>query len=182
MAGAILDGKKLAEAVRRKYAKLGLNPSEVKKFRAGNLLFVLHDPNGQLVEFTQYWPGSLHAEDRGKHLGSRRASDHLRAASTPVKDVDAARVFYVDKLGFTDSGSTPTGLRLPGNSGDELELQLAATSTKSQIGFAVGDVKQTADLLRKRGLTPRMEPGAVMVNDPDRTLIVFGDTSSTQKP
>lgn len=47
------------ESLRNAYIKLGLNPPEAKKFRAGNLLFVLRDPEGQIVEFTQYLPGSL---------------------------------------------------------------------------------------------------------------------------
>jgi catechol 2,3-dioxygenase-like lactoylglutathione lyase family enzyme len=58
------------QAVHDAYVKQGLQPTEVKKARAGNLLFVMHDPEGQLLEYTQYLPGSLHSESRGKHLGS----------------------------------------------------------------------------------------------------------------
>jgi len=42
------------ESLHSAYVKLGLSPTEVRKFRAGNLLFVVHDPGGQLVEYTQY--------------------------------------------------------------------------------------------------------------------------------
>jgi len=44
------------ELLRKAYMSTGLNPPEAKKFRAGNLLFVLHDPEGQLLEYTQYLP------------------------------------------------------------------------------------------------------------------------------
>ena len=75
------------EALRKAYMSVGLNPPEAKKFRAGNLLFVLHDPEGQLLEYTQYLPGSLHDADRGQHLGSQRISTYLLAASTPATTI-----------------------------------------------------------------------------------------------
>ena len=65
------------EALRNAYLKRGLEPAAVAKARAGNLLFSLHDPEGQVLEFLQYLPGSLHFEDRGRHLGLRRISQHL---------------------------------------------------------------------------------------------------------
>src|ERR1700690_1045983 len=53
------------------YAKRQLNPTEVSKTRAGNLLFALHDPEGQVLEYIQYLPGSPHWLDHGKHLSER---------------------------------------------------------------------------------------------------------------
>src|SRR5258708_1859918 len=49
------------ESVRLAYVQRGLNPPEAKKGRAGNILFGLHDPEGQLVEYSQYMPDSLHS-------------------------------------------------------------------------------------------------------------------------
>jgi len=161
------------ESLRSAYINRELNPPEAKKFKAGNLLFVLHDPEGQLLEYAQYSPGSLHLEDRGEHLGEKRISDHLEAAVTPVRDLGVERAFYVGKLGFGDIGSSGTQLSLPGNSGDELHLQLATATTKSQITFAVENPKQTADVLRRRGIAPQIEQDAVTVTDPDGTLITF---------
>ncbi len=159
------------ESLRQTYVQQGLLPSEAKKFKAGNLLFVLHDPEGQLVEYTQYLPGSLHSEDRGKHLGSHRLSEHLQASSTPVKDLASERVFYVDKLKFGNRSPEGVWLHLPGTVADEIELQPAATS--AQITFSVADVKKTADVLRRRGLEADVQPDAVTVSDPDGTRIVF---------
>jgi len=65
------------ESLRTAYLKQGLQPTETKKFRAGNLLFVIHDPEGQLLEYTQYLLGSLHSLDQGKHLGEHWISEHL---------------------------------------------------------------------------------------------------------
>jgi len=169
-------------SLRGAYIKQRLAPTETRKFRAGNLLFVLHDPEGQLMEYTQYLPGSLHASDRGKHLGENRVSEHLQAAAIPIKDLALERTFYVNKLGFSDRGSTGTELRLPGNSGEEIELRLAAPSAKSQIVFSVSDVKITAEALRRSGLAPYVEQGEVRVRDPDRTLVVFRSRRNDQKP
>ncbi len=55
------------------YIASGLAPTQPKKAHAGNLLFNLRDPEGQVIEYTQYLPGSLHYEDHGKH-STRRAS------------------------------------------------------------------------------------------------------------
>ena len=65
------------EALRNEYLKRNLEPTALNKARAGNLLFSLQDPQGQVVEYLQYLPGSLHFEDRGRHLGERRISQHL---------------------------------------------------------------------------------------------------------
>lgn len=103
------------------YVKRGLNPSPVKKAGAGNLLFVLHDSEGQLIEFTQYMPESKHSQDRGQHLGSQRVSDVLLGASIPVDNTADEQAFYTEKLGFTQSKQEECSrLLLPGDSGQQL--------------------------------------------------------------
>jgi catechol 2,3-dioxygenase-like lactoylglutathione lyase family enzyme len=160
------------ESLRKAYLNQGLSPPDAKKFRAGNLLFVLHDPEGQLVEYTQYLPGSLHEADRGQHLGSKRISTRLLGASTPVKDRSLEHGFYSGKLGFTDTDSGAK-LRLPGDSGDELDLKTAATWPASDLTFAVTNTKSAAEGLEKRGLKPNVQHDSVSVSDPDGTLIIF---------
>jgi catechol 2,3-dioxygenase-like lactoylglutathione lyase family enzyme len=58
-------------SLRAAYVKQGLDATETKTMRAGNLLFGFHDPEGLWVEYVQYMPDSLHSLDRGKHLGNR---------------------------------------------------------------------------------------------------------------
>ena len=62
------------EALHKAYVERGLQPTEPKKARAGNLLFVMHGPDNQLLEYTQYMPDSLHSQSRGKHLLPNRVS------------------------------------------------------------------------------------------------------------
>lgn len=161
------------EVLRAAYVKQGLNPGEIKKFRAGNLLFVMHDPEGQLLEYTQYLPDSLHSVGRGKHLGEHRISQHLWKATATVQDIAAERRFYTSTLGFEGRGSAGGELRIPGNSGDEVELQSASPTAKPSIAFAVANVRHTAHELRSRGLKVNKTRGSVSITDPDGALIVF---------
>jgi hypothetical protein len=159
-----------------------LNPPASKKARAGNLLFTFRDPEGQLLEYTQYLPGSLHFEDRGKHLGDRRISQHLLRAVVAVKDTKAES-FYMSKLSFENIADVGGGvggdvgegtrLRLPGTSGEEIEVESATAMTQPRIVLAVANLAQTAEDLRSRGLTAKITCGFVSVVDPDGAVIAF---------
>ena len=157
--------------VNAEYVKRGLKPSAVRKAGAGNLLFVFRDPEEQVLEYTQYLPGSRHFEDRGKHLGSRRVSQQLTGATVPVRDVAAERTYYTGSLGF-EAGGDGAGLRIPGGSGQEVTLAPAAA--KPGLRFAVADVKRAAGELRSRGLAVKTGRAEVSVADPDGTVIAFG--------
>lgn len=159
------------ESLRDEYIKQGLNPPEAKKFRAGNLLFVLHDPEGQVIEYTQYLPGSLHEEDKGKHLGEHRVSTRLQEVVLPAKDIVVDQAFYIDKLGFTPIAHDRSRLRLPGNSGKELGL--APQPFPAQLVFPEEQGTSTAKSLKLLALDPKLEDGRVTVSDPDGTVIVF---------
>jgi len=169
-------------AVHDAYASGGLTPSDVKKAHAGNLLFVIHDPEDQPLEYTQYEPGSLHSLDRGKHLGPDRVSRRLIGAILPVRDVPAEEAFYRDKLGFESSRTAKTELLLPGGSASEIELEEAAATTRPGIAFEVDNVKRTAKALRHRGFAVEASGHAVSVQDPDGVLVVFRKTDAQQVP
>jgi catechol 2,3-dioxygenase-like lactoylglutathione lyase family enzyme len=163
------------EGLRSVYIRRGLKPTEARKARAGNLLFNLFDPEGQLIEYTQYLPGSMHSEDRGKHLGADRISEHMIRVASAVKDLEALRAFYVEKLGFAvRPGAGPMRLVLPGKSGEAVELDSATAGGKPRLTFAVGDVRRAGDELRKRGIAPRASAASnVAAVDPDGAAIVF---------
>jgi catechol 2,3-dioxygenase-like lactoylglutathione lyase family enzyme len=168
------------ESLRKAYMSAGLNPPEAKKFRAGNLLFVLHDPEGQLVEYTQYLPGSLHDADRGQHLGSERIATHLLSASTPARGFAVQRGFYSDRLGFEHT-NLPTTLRLPSDSGDELELKVPEGVQAAQLTFSVENTNKAGETLQKRGLAPEVVGDRVTIHDPDGIAIVFRATTKNRK-
>jgi catechol 2,3-dioxygenase-like lactoylglutathione lyase family enzyme len=160
------------EAVRAEYAKRDLNPPAVRKAGAGNLLLVLRDPEEQVIEYTQYMPGSRHTEDRGKHLGPNRISRQLLGAAFPVKDAAAERSYYVGKLGFEAMGAGESGaLRIPGDSRQQVQLEPA--DAKAALSFGVADVARTAEELRQRGLAVTSTAGGVAVTDPDGVSLIF---------
>jgi len=162
------------EQLREAYLERGLAPAAAVKARAGNLLFSLRDPEGRLLEYTQYLPGSLHWKARGKFEGQRRISEHLVTAAIAVTDLAAERAFYAAQLGFEDLGGTHTAwLRVPGQSGELVELERATPEWKPRLEFAVADVGQAAARLRASGLAVQVGDDAASVRDPDGTVVAF---------
>jgi lactoylglutathione lyase len=121
----------------------GLAVSAVARDADGALAFTLRDPEGHLLRFVQYTPDSLPAKARGRFLGSRRISPHLRHAGVTVSDEARAMAFYRDQLGFVEiwrGGPAPgetrwVNLRMPGASGDYIEYMLhTGQPTREQLG------------------------------------------------
>jgi catechol 2,3-dioxygenase-like lactoylglutathione lyase family enzyme len=160
------------EVVRNEYLKRGLKSEEAKKARAGNLLFIMHDPEGQLLEYTQYMPGSLHFEDRGRHLSNNRIAERLVRADINARDTVAELAFYRDKLGLLPNKKEKNLLGIPG-SPDLVGLQAQSANTTSSIAFAVSDAGQVAKDLRKRGYHVRKDHRGVSITDPDGVVIFF---------
>lgn len=167
------------ESLWNEYTKRGLNPPTARKARAGNLPFLFRDPENQTLEYTQYLPGSLHFEDRGKHLGERRIAQRLKRASIVVSNLPAELAFFTSKLAFEETGATPGRLRIPGSSGDEVELELATPASKPRVVFSVANLAATTAELRKRSFAITESAGSVSISDPDGTQIVFEQENDT---
>jgi catechol 2,3-dioxygenase-like lactoylglutathione lyase family enzyme len=167
------------ESLFKAYVARGLQPTEPKKARAGNLLFVMHGPDDQLLEYTQYMPESLHSLDHGKHLGDR-ISTHMLEATTPVHNLPVERAYYTDRLAFKSAGSDGNELYIAGSSGDKVELQAALPDAKPHVMFAVANVRHAAQELRKRGFEVQKSRHAISVTDPDGAVILF--VAPTQAP
>ena len=167
------------DSLAKEYGKRGLDASVPRTAKAGNLLNAIHDPEGRLVEFTEYMPGSLHSEDRGKHLGERRVSHRVWRVSAPAVDPAALQIFYTSKLGFGPQGTFAEGyLRVPGTSGEAVHFVPAKSG--SQIVFAVEDLQRTASDLSARGLQIHSEKQAILVTDPDGNVIAFAVRSANE--
>jgi catechol 2,3-dioxygenase-like lactoylglutathione lyase family enzyme len=152
--------------------------SSVRKAGAGNMLMTVTDPELHTIEYTEYMPGSRHFEDRGKHLGSKRVAQLMVGATSPARDAAAIRTFYVEKLGFTEIGhGLPARLRMPGDSGQEVDIAATGPEVKSGVQFGVADLKQAAGILTGLGMavqaTPANNPSVVTVADPDGAVISF---------
>jgi lactoylglutathione lyase len=75
-------------------------PDTLKPGLAGNLSFMVKDPDGHSVEFVEYLPGSLHSKNFGKFLPDTRISQHMIHVGVTIRDRAAADRFYKDILGF----------------------------------------------------------------------------------
>ena len=89
------------EGLNRIYKERGITTTTVSRGSAGNLLFSVKYPAEQVIEFTEYMTGSMHSNDRGKHLGANRISEHMPALGMPTEAWIPRPVrFYEDRLGF----------------------------------------------------------------------------------
>lgn len=155
------------------YVARGLSPTAVRKAHAGNLLSVLHDPGGQTIEFTQYLPGSLHSQQKGKLLGAQRVSDRILRVKELVKDIQPEQDFYASRLGFEQAEAKPVLLRLPGDSGEEIELARSAAGQKSGIVLGVESVGHLTERLHGLGIAAHRDDGGVAITDPDGNVVLF---------
>lgn len=161
-------------ALHEAYVARGLSLSTVKKAHAGNLLSVLRDPEGQVVEFTQYLPGSLHSKQKGKLLGAHRISDRILRVKELVENISQARNFYESKLGFAAwTQGSDVVLSLPSSSGEQIELVPSDPGQKPGLTFSVKSVPKAIKELRARGIAIQEDAGAARTSDPDGNVIIF---------
>ena len=148
------------------YVERGINPGAIEKSPEGNSIFGVVAPNGFMIDFVQYAPGSMQAQLRGKLLTPERISTHLLHAGTMVAD-DATKAWW-PKLGL--------GRMLPGTRGDYIEtpatdrnletknppLDPESPTTKAQytrevygavyhFSLEITDMHAARELLKKRG-------------------------------
>jgi catechol 2,3-dioxygenase-like lactoylglutathione lyase family enzyme len=137
----------------------GLHPADLKPTGTdGNRSFRLIDPDGNIIEFTEYQPGSLHSNARGKFEDAPRISSHLQHGGFPVKDLHAAMAWYHDKLGFVrvfpGDPAKPelplANMRMPGPRGDYIEL-ISEPGTAQHACFEVPDIPAARALAVARG-------------------------------
>ncbi len=163
-------------ALNAAYRQRGLNPTEVKKAHAGNLLFTMVGPERQNIEYTQYMPGSLHWNDRSKHLGKHRISKQLVAVDLAMQDPNAAETFYLDKLSFHPrNANDKTYQLLPGGSGEAVEFKSDDDKMAPDIVLRVSSLRRTARILRDRGFSLRVQQDGILINDPDGIPIEFSE-------
>src|SRR6266702_6766482 len=164
------------------YVARGLKLSSVAKGGAGNLIASLHDPDGNLIEFTQYLPGSRHFEDRGKHLGRLRISDEVQGVTLPTSDLAAATRFYTAELGFEQlNGPSDLRLLISPDADEWIGFERGSTVNKPQLAFRISNPSRTAALLRQRGfkITSTTEH-RVSIEDPEGNVFAFSILDPTR--
>jgi catechol 2,3-dioxygenase-like lactoylglutathione lyase family enzyme len=169
-----------ANALQKFYSYTGLAPAPVRKAGAGNLLFTVKDPTGDVTEFTQYMPDSRHTLDRGQHLGQDRISDELIGFVMPVRELAVMKDFY-SRLGFEaeDAGSA-VHLTTPGAPDLTVEISQAARGSQPQVLMPVPDAHKAADQLKRAGVNVSLQGKIVFVRDGDGNSFVLLETGSKE--
>lgn len=170
------------DGLNRLYRSEGLTPTDVRRAGAGNLLFSLRGPGQQVIEYTQYMPGSRHTNDRGQHLGAHRVAETILGVATGVEDPAAASAFYTGKMGFLPARSfagNRAALALPGSTGEQVEFGEQATGTAFTLFFAVADLDRTTRQLGGLGLAAAEHGRTASIADPDGNRIVFVESRAS---
>jgi lactoylglutathione lyase len=92
-----------AEQLRTYLASKGVKvPAKLDPMQDGNRGFEVTDPDGHVVEFVEFRPGSLHSRNFGKFLPEGRISQRIIHVGVVVKDRAAVDRFYKDILAFRE--------------------------------------------------------------------------------
>jgi catechol 2,3-dioxygenase-like lactoylglutathione lyase family enzyme len=75
-------------------------PDKVGAGKIGNLNYFIKDPDGHIVEIVQYKENGWTMLNKGKFMPETRIAAHIPHVGILVGDVDAAKSFYEDILGF----------------------------------------------------------------------------------
>jgi catechol 2,3-dioxygenase-like lactoylglutathione lyase family enzyme len=163
------------------YVGEGRTPISVRTAGAGNLLFTMkgpEQPSGpQNIEYTQYMPASFHSKDFGQHLGPDRVGDRMTVVALSMQDPDAARRFYLQKLGFAPSPAGPNRFDLPGKSGESVEIVPAADlRTRSSITLSTSDIEKSAAQLTRQQVEFKRASASATTNGVKHTIDMISVT------
>src|SRR5271156_4502967 len=165
------------QAIYNDYLGHGLTPTDISKTAAGNLRFIMGGPTQpsgpQLIEYTQYLPGSLHTEDEGKHLGPDRIAEKLVGVSLPMADPPSARDFYINQLNFKPIANDPMSMHMPGESGQEIEILPATAGSHARITLESSNLGKAARHLHKEGIFAVKNGATLTVIDPDGNVLLL---------
>jgi catechol 2,3-dioxygenase-like lactoylglutathione lyase family enzyme len=179
-------------------------PAAVATGPDGNLSFTFADPNGHLVEFVQYVPGSFETRNLGKFVPASRISQRISHVGYTVNDRAATDHLFRDILGFheiwhggmTDDGPTDwVAMRVPDGM-DHLEYMLnqhnpspRTRGVMNHLCLGVPNVEASYKTLLARGMKIGEPPkigrdGKWQLNlyDPNFTRAELMEPKPVQKP
>jgi lactoylglutathione lyase len=114
-------------------------PTTATAGRIGNLNYFTEDPDGHIVEFTQYMPKGWTMEKAGQFMPPTRIAARMSHAGLAVGNLEASLRFYRDILGFREfwrgssDGRTLSWVNLRVPEGDDY-VELMLYSTKPDPG------------------------------------------------
>ena len=193
------DVKQLREYLASRGVKV---PDKVSPDANGDLAFQLTDPDGHLIAFVQYLPGSVHGRDFHHDLPDTRVSDRIIHAGFIVRDRAAEDRFYHDILGFRetwhggmkDDAADWIDMRVPDGT-DWLEYMCNVHDTSARVrgimnhlSLGVPNTEAGYKTVVERGLNPEKpkigRDGKWQLNlyDPNRTRAELMEPKPAQTP
>jgi catechol 2,3-dioxygenase-like lactoylglutathione lyase family enzyme len=141
-------------------------PSKAKAGQIGNLNYFTEDPDGHIVEFTQYMPNGWTLQKAGQFMPPTRIAMRMSHAGIVAADLEASLHFYRDILGFREfwrgssDGKTLSWVNLRTPEGlDYIELMLygakpslAQLHVLNHLCLEVRDAAAAGDTLKSRPL------------------------------
>ena len=134
------------------------------KTRMGDYAFMVHDPDGTLIEFVQTLPDGREGQAAGRFLPETRIANRIYHAGFLVRNTQKELDFYEKVLGFTETwrgaaaGSAVLSwinLKVP-DGDDYIELMLMNDAskpgygTKNHVSLAVADIDKALKELQLR--------------------------------
>jgi catechol 2,3-dioxygenase-like lactoylglutathione lyase family enzyme len=141
-------------------------PTTARAGQIGNLNYFTEDPDGHIVEFTQYMPNGWTVQKSGQFMPPTRIASRMSHAGIIVGNLEASLHFYRDILGFREfwrgssDGKTLSWVNLRTPEGrDYIELMLYGTRPSlaqlhvlNHLCLEVNDASSAGDTLKSRPL------------------------------
>jgi len=133
-------------------------PDKIDTDGAGNKVFLVNDPSGNLVEFIQFIESGLHRQSKGKFLSDQRISKRIHHAGLYAKEIRDEDPFYSGVLNFTtilrypDEKSQPPVMIYYGmtDCAESIEHYSSNDVNISHPCFLVDDMQETVYTLKER--------------------------------
>jgi lactoylglutathione lyase len=170
-------------------------PEKAKAGRIGNLNYFTEDPDGHIVEFTQYLADGWTMQKAGQSMPPTRIAWRMGHAGITAGNLEASLRFYRDILGFREfwrgssDGKTLSWVNLRAPEGrDYIELMLYGAKPDSErlhvlnhFCLEVPDAQAAGDELRSRTLPPGCkEPNPLRVGVNRRRQVNCYDPDGTR--
>ena len=184
-----------AEAMRLYLQSKGVEvPPKTAVGKIGNKNYFVKDPSGNIVEIVEYLPDGWTMRAKGKFLPDTRIATRMSHVGVMIAQLDAAKKFYGDILGFKEIWRGSAGgkmlswvnLQVP-EGRDYIEFMLydkypglARVHTLQHICLEVADVEKAGEILKGRSYPSSKPPTEMKTGVNGKRQINYYDPDGTR--
>jgi lactoylglutathione lyase len=161
--------------------------------KIGNKNYFVKDPSGNIVEIVEYLPDGWTMKEKGKFLPDTRVSTRMSHVGVMIAELDSAKKFYVDILGFREiwrgssGGKTLSWVNMQVPDGqDYIEFMLyekyptERVRTLQHICLEVSDIAKAEQILKARPYPSSKPPTELKVGVNGKRQINYYDPDDTR--